>query len=365
MPTQINDSGQISGLYLDATFAEHAFLREFDGTITTFDAPSSASVSVIGTGATGINNLSQIAGGYTDSSFQAHGFIAAQPVAQLPQIAPPPPPLPGTAPAIKRLKPELCLHELGDLGAFFQFAAAIGLGSGISMASKQVGPIAKAVIPIVQAIALVGLGGTYVSCIMDPFDPNFTVRYEPQFHTFPPVPPSADIPVALARRLTDAIRHGSRAASFIQAVNVSLNRYASALQAHDAASASLQEQAVLDYVRLSSDELESFTRDLRESAELAHETSLDQPVSTDDVRAAFDRIRTQGAVALPAIEQGIFRMFGLDPSLLLTGGPSREPPIRREESERLERSFSSALENIANVMDRLGHALREGLSHHD
>lgn len=67
----INSRGQITGFYLKepcATFIYSGFLREPDGTFTSFDAPSSTGQRTI---PTAINNRGQIAG-YTDHGFLRH-----------------------------------------------------------------------------------------------------------------------------------------------------------------------------------------------------------------------------------------------------------------------------------------------------
>jgi uncharacterized membrane protein len=358
-PTGINDLGQIVGQSSTPSVpALSAFLRDPDGTFTQIAAPAPA----VRTSVWGINNRGQMVGRAPTRPFDVSYFVAARPVAQLPSIAPPPPTPPGTAPAIRRLKRDFCLHEPET---FFGYGTTVGLASAAASVMKRVSPQAKYAIYASQLLALEGLGRDYLSCVQDTFDPNYGVRYEPRVPRLPSISASTDISAPLAASLTEAIRDGSRAVAYLQAANVSLNRYASALEAHDNASASLQEQAVLSFAKLSSDELELFARALRASAEIAQGTPLNQPVSTDAVQAVFDSFRAQGAAALPAIEQGGFRMFGLDPSYLLTGGLSHEHPAPREASERLSRPFSGALENIAHVMDRLARTLREGLAHQD
>ena len=69
----INLAGTIAGLYADASFVFHGFLRAPDGTITTFDAPG----AVNGTTPSGINPAGAIAGTYSDASFVGHGFLRA------------------------------------------------------------------------------------------------------------------------------------------------------------------------------------------------------------------------------------------------------------------------------------------------
>jgi len=69
-PTSINPSGMITGNYSDAKGLLHGFLRDRDGTITTFDAGPN------GTFATSINPGGEIAGYYSDAS-GTHGFVRA------------------------------------------------------------------------------------------------------------------------------------------------------------------------------------------------------------------------------------------------------------------------------------------------
>jgi len=72
-PFSINPAGAITGFYSDASFANHGFLRDADGTITTFDAPGAAQ----GTFPQQINPAGSIAGYYTDASSVNHGFVRA------------------------------------------------------------------------------------------------------------------------------------------------------------------------------------------------------------------------------------------------------------------------------------------------
>jgi uncharacterized membrane protein len=71
-PGDINDRGQIVGLYLDADFNAHGFLLDH-GTFTTIDFPSATPEF---TSLSSINNLGQIVGGYYDfSSNTFHSFL--------------------------------------------------------------------------------------------------------------------------------------------------------------------------------------------------------------------------------------------------------------------------------------------------
>jgi probable HAF family extracellular repeat protein len=75
----INDNGQILGLYTDANFVNHSFLLE-DGSFTNINVPFS---DVFETEVSGINNKGQIVGRYVQRNpddpvnpFLGHGFLA-------------------------------------------------------------------------------------------------------------------------------------------------------------------------------------------------------------------------------------------------------------------------------------------------
>jgi hypothetical protein len=75
----INDAGVITGNYADANNVSHGFIRDRDGTITTFDAPGAgtctASGAMNGTFPLGINPPGAITGYYLDATCVGHGFL--------------------------------------------------------------------------------------------------------------------------------------------------------------------------------------------------------------------------------------------------------------------------------------------------
>jgi hypothetical protein len=71
VPVSINQSGDITGWHIDASFVPHGFLRDKDGTITKFDVPG----AVFGTSAESINPSGEIAGWYSDARGTYHGFL--------------------------------------------------------------------------------------------------------------------------------------------------------------------------------------------------------------------------------------------------------------------------------------------------
>ncbi len=67
----INDSGEITGEYLDHRFVCHAFVRDQNGVYHSFNDPN----AVYLTYGQGINNSDQISGVYLDGNVVEHGFV--------------------------------------------------------------------------------------------------------------------------------------------------------------------------------------------------------------------------------------------------------------------------------------------------
>jgi hypothetical protein len=76
VPFAINTAGTIAGLYQDNNGAFHGFVRTVTGTVTTFDVPGSGGGSLFqGTFAVSINTKGTIAGGFSDTNNVLHGFL--------------------------------------------------------------------------------------------------------------------------------------------------------------------------------------------------------------------------------------------------------------------------------------------------
>ena len=69
-PVSLNDAGAITGIYIDANFVYHGYLRSPEGKIVTVDPAGS-----IFTFPGGINDLGSITGYYVDGNGVYHGFI--------------------------------------------------------------------------------------------------------------------------------------------------------------------------------------------------------------------------------------------------------------------------------------------------
>jgi hypothetical protein len=76
----LNQFGAIAGIYSDANSVNHGFLRSLDGKITTFDAPGAGSAIYQGTGCpsdcpVSINDWGAITGVYIDANYVFHGYL--------------------------------------------------------------------------------------------------------------------------------------------------------------------------------------------------------------------------------------------------------------------------------------------------
>lgn len=76
----LNLWGTVAGTYIDANSVQHGFLRNPDGTFTTFDAPGAGTSAYQGTGCpsdcpTSLNDLGAITGNYIDTNYVLHGYL--------------------------------------------------------------------------------------------------------------------------------------------------------------------------------------------------------------------------------------------------------------------------------------------------
>jgi hypothetical protein len=76
----LNQLGAIAGIYSDANSVNHGFLRSPDGKFTTFDAPGAGTGSYQGTGCpsdcpVSLNDWGAITGIYIDANFVYHGYL--------------------------------------------------------------------------------------------------------------------------------------------------------------------------------------------------------------------------------------------------------------------------------------------------
>jgi hypothetical protein len=78
----INPAGEISGVYIDANYVFHGYMRAADGTISNYDVPGAGTGAYQGTNACwyivcwgGINPAGTITGFYVDNNNVYHGFL--------------------------------------------------------------------------------------------------------------------------------------------------------------------------------------------------------------------------------------------------------------------------------------------------
>ena len=76
----LNQLGAIAGIYSDANSVNHGFLRSPDGKFTTFDAPGAGTDSYQGTGCfsdcpVSLNDWGAITGIYIDANYVYHGYL--------------------------------------------------------------------------------------------------------------------------------------------------------------------------------------------------------------------------------------------------------------------------------------------------
>jgi uncharacterized membrane protein len=75
----INDSGEVVGIYRDASLVRHGYLRQPDGTVISFDDPEAAQLPLSatnqGTVPRRINANGAVVGFYADANGVRHGFI--------------------------------------------------------------------------------------------------------------------------------------------------------------------------------------------------------------------------------------------------------------------------------------------------
>jgi len=74
-PTSINDLGAVTGSYNDGLFINHGFVRTSYGVITSFDAPGASQTIYQGTLPVAINLDGAITGSYLDANSVSHGFV--------------------------------------------------------------------------------------------------------------------------------------------------------------------------------------------------------------------------------------------------------------------------------------------------
>lgn len=219
-----------------------------------------------------------------------------------------------------------------------------GVQAGIN--NINLGLVAFSVADLVAALPTAGIStlgligeaagmmvtGLSLALSLDPFDPDYSQKFSPVFKQLPLVPADATLPQALADEANIVLSHGSRAISFLQALNVSLNRLSSATQVGDQASIDLQRSAVDTHLALASSELDQYSRGLEVLSVELRSMGLDITITLAQINAFLDDLKARGFAVLPQQEQALFNLFGFDSAFrqsvideLLSVNPSDVP----------------------------------------
>ena len=193
-------------------------------------------------------------------------------------------------------------------------AALAGSIAGETLLSVGTGGLATPLAAFGAIDQVIGMGETYLAYenVLDPFDPNYQKVFSPVFQQLPKIQSDATLPQSLADEANTVFEKGSRTISFLEALNVSLNRRSSAIQVGDSASTALQDNAVNQYIALASSELDQYSRGLKQLKSDLTTAKIDVPFTLQDVKDFLDSVRTGGFAALPQSEQSLFNSFGFD-----------------------------------------------------
>jgi hypothetical protein len=148
-----------------------------------------------------------------------------------------------------------------------------------------------------------GLFGLYqdaqaILSAYDPFDPNYQDQYLPTFTAIAPIPKNDAVSQPLTDEVNSTVEYASKIAAYLQAVVVSENRYNSAIQMGDTASADLQNSAINNYWSLALAELNAYGEALTKLATDFQSAGLDLTFTAQDVTDFFNRIQSQGFAGL-------------------------------------------------------------------
>jgi hypothetical protein len=227
----------------------------------------------------------------------------------------------------------------------FDSAVALSIILGAIPPTSEIGAILGA------GLFAISVGIDAVNLI-DPFDPNYQVEYFPTFQTFATVQPSSTISQKLADDINATLSNGSQVVGYLQALDVSANRFNSAIQAGDQPSANLQNVAINTYLSLSSTVLTAFGQDLNTLAADLQATNVDSSISAQDVSNFLDTLKTQGFAALPQQAQAIFNNtatnFNVDPATFAQSVVSEFLSVN---PANVPLSFVSALQAEAKSVD--------------
>jgi len=147
------------------------------------------------------------------------------------------------------------------------------------------------------------------------FDPNYKLPYTPTFVQLPTISPDSTITQQAANDANAALSDLSKAVAYVQALDVTVNRLDSAMQAGDQASVALQNASLDTFLSLSSSSVTAVVQDLHTVYQDVIGLNLNLPtVTTQEINNFLNNIQLNGFAGLPQQEQNLFNLFGLSPT---------------------------------------------------
>jgi hypothetical protein len=147
------------------------------------------------------------------------------------------------------------------------------------------------------------------------FDLNYKLPYTPTFVQLPTISPDSTITQQAANDANAAQSDLSKAVAYVQALDVTVNRLDSAMQASDQASVALQNASLDTFLSLSSSSVTAVVQDLHTVYQDVIGLNLNLPtVTTQEINNFLNNIQLHGFAGLPQQEQNLFNLFGLSPT---------------------------------------------------
>ena len=147
------------------------------------------------------------------------------------------------------------------------------------------------------------------------FDPNYKLPYTPTFVQLPTISPDLTITQQAANDANAALSDLSKAVAYVQALDVTSNRYNSAMQEGDQGSVALQNASLDTFLSLSSSSLTAVVQGLHTVYQDVIGLNLNLPtVTTQEINNFLNNIQLNGFAGLPQQEQNLFNLFGLSPT---------------------------------------------------
>jgi hypothetical protein len=196
---------------------------------------------------------------------------------------------------------------------------AFAIDQSLNVAGLVISAIGVAAAPLTEGLSLLADLGQAIALISegrslaaDPPSSDYTQVFSPVFHQLPTVQADSVLPQSVADAANSALSHGSRALSYLEALDETNNRLTAAQQAGDQASINLQENTLNQYLALATSELSQFGTGLQGVVALLKANGVDLTATTQSINDFLSNLMANGFSGLPQEEQAIFGLFGLD-----------------------------------------------------